>query len=175
LAATTGDCEAFSVGLAGATVATSVEEAASGSSWNGSEVTGATALDTATVTGSAGVLPSGTLTYARYDNATCTGDPATTQTVTLNAGLAPASDASGALPAGTYSFKASYSGDSSYGVATGSCETFSVGRAAASVTSAVLDAATQSGWSGSEQAGASARATATLAGVSGIAPTGTLT
>ncbi len=51
---------------------TTVFDAATNTAWAGTEKTGASAYDTATVTG-AGVTPTGTVTYTFFTNNTCTG------------------------------------------------------------------------------------------------------
>jgi len=55
----------------------------------------ASAYDTATVTGVAGITPAGSVTYSFFDNATCSGTPATTDPVSLSAGVAPSSTTTG--------------------------------------------------------------------------------
>jgi hypothetical protein len=110
------------------TVSSAVDDAETGSAWAGTEVTGATAQDTATVTGDAGI-PTGTLTYILYDNGSCSSPSAGTETVTLSGGDVPASSATPALDAGSYSYQAAYSGDSNYAGRTGDCESFTVAKA----------------------------------------------
>jgi hypothetical protein len=110
------------------TVSSAVDDAETGSAWAGTEVTGATAQDTATVTGDAGI-PTGTLTYILYDNGSCSSPSAGTETVTLSGGDVPASSATPELDAGSYSYQAAYSGDSNYAGRTGDCESFTVAKA----------------------------------------------
>ena len=110
------------------TVSSTVDDAATGSAWAGTEVTGATAQDTATVTGDGGT-PTGTVTYTLYDNGTCNSPSARTETVTLSGGDVPASSVTPALEAGPYSYQAMYSGDPSYTAGTGGCEPFAVQKA----------------------------------------------
>src|SRR5207247_6790771 len=68
-------CEPFSVGQLTPTVSTIVFDSSTNAAWSGSEVTGASANDTATVSGS-GPTPSGTVTYTFYANGGCTGSGA---------------------------------------------------------------------------------------------------
>jgi hypothetical protein len=110
------------------TVSSTVDDAATGSAWAGTEVTGATAQDTATVTGD-GATPTGTVTYTLYDNGTCSSPEAGTQTVTMSGGDVPASSVTHALEAGSYSYQAMYSGDAGYTANTGGCESFAVAKA----------------------------------------------
>ncbi len=156
------------------TVSSTVEDAATGSAWAGTEVTGATPQDTATVTGDGGT-PTGTVTYTRYDNATCSSPAAETGTVTLSGGDVPASSATPALGAASYSYQALYSGDSNYAPGTGACEPFTVAKATPTVASIVADAGTGSAWAGTEVTGATAKDTSTVTGVAGFPPTGSVT
>ena len=103
------------------TVSSTVTDPATGSAWAGTEVTGATAQDTATVTGST-ITPSGTVTYALYPNGSCSGTPTSTETKTLaNDGSVPDSTGTGPLNAGSYSYQAAYSGDANYTARTADC------------------------------------------------------
>ena len=166
-AAATGGCESLSVGKALPTVTTAVKDAASGAAWSGSETTGASAYDTATVGPEQdSQVITGTVTYSFFTNGSCatTGDAAPiTDTVTLSGGTVPNSSTEGPLAAGSYSFLASYSGDSNYAPAIGGCEPLTVGKAATTVTSVVTDAASGGVWKNSELAGASAYDTAAVA------------
>ena len=63
---------------------------------------GASADDTATVTGVAGVTPSGNVSYTFFDNDACTGPGTPAGTETLASGSAPQSDTLGPLAAGNY-------------------------------------------------------------------------
>jgi hypothetical protein len=166
--------ESESVVLPPATVSTTVDNAVTTNAWDNTEVTGASAYDSATVTGSSGT-PSGTLVYSRFANLTCTGVAATTQTVTLAAGVVPHSTATPALGAGSYSFRGAYSGNSNYAAATGACEPFTVQTASASPGTVVFDQRSNAPWTGNETAGAEAYDTATLTGVAGFTPTGSVT
>ncbi|MGP0005732.1 MAG: hypothetical protein ACLPTB_12680 [Acidimicrobiales bacterium] len=171
----TSSCEAFAVTMTEGSVSTVVYDAGQGTPWNGTEVTGASAYDTASVSGVSGFTPTGTLTYDLYDNGACSGEAARTQTVTLSGGAVPSSDATGALAPGSYAYEASYSGDDNYLPATGSCETFAVLESPAATATVVYDAGQGTPWNGTEVTGASAYDTASVSGVSGFTPTGTLT
>jgi hypothetical protein len=120
-------------------------------------------------------VPSGVLTYATFSNGTCSGPAATTETSNLQAGAVPPSAATGALPAGTYSYRASYSGDDDYVSATSSCQPFAVAKATSALSTKVNDALTGETWTGAEAAGASAYQLATVTGVAGVTPTGSVT
>ncbi|MGO9028778.1 MAG: beta strand repeat-containing protein [Acidimicrobiales bacterium] len=170
-----GGCESFSVTKAGASVGEQVDDAGTSSAWSGTEVTGAQAFDTATVSGIEGFTPTGTVTYDLYDGGSCAGSPAQTSTETISGGTAPNSATTAALAAGTYSYQATYSGDSSYDGSSSSCDTFTVGTATSAVGTAVDDAGTSSAWSGTEVTGAQAYDTATVTGIEGFTPTGSVT
>jgi hypothetical protein len=163
----TGACEPFSVGKAATVVTTAVMDAANGAAWAGSEATGSSAYDTATVRPEQDdTVITGTVTYSFFTNGSCAsnGDSAPiTDTVTMSGGTVPNSSTEGPLGAGSYSFLASYSGDSNYAPAIGGCEPLTVGKAATTVTSVVTDAASGGVWKNSELAGASAYDTAAVA------------
>jgi stalled ribosome alternative rescue factor ArfA len=173
----TSACEPFTVLLATPTVATQVVSDATGSPPTGSEVTGSAFHDTATVTGSGGIIPTGTVTYSFFANGLCNGDPATNpQTVSLAAdGKVPPSSTTGRLTPGSYSFRADYGGGDNYASTTSACEPFTVNKVSPTVTTAVFDAASNMHWIGTETAGASAFDTATVSTVTGFTPTGTVT
>ena len=166
-------CEPFAVAKGGGTIATSVDDAATKSTWAGTEQAGAAAYDTSTVTGASGITPTGTVTYNFFANSTCSAPPAA-ETMTISGGVAPNSSTTGPLAAGSYSYQATYSGDGNYSGSSGSCETFSVGTTSATVNTEVDDPALSSAWSGHEVIGSSAYDTATVTGVGGVTPTGTI-
>jgi hypothetical protein len=89
-------------------------------------------------------------------------------------GSVPQSPPTSPLGAGTYSVQASYSGDNNYLATAGSCETFSVAQGSASTTTVIDDAATGGPWTGTEAPGSAAIAGATVSGISGLTPTGTV-
>jgi hypothetical protein len=126
-AASTSQCEPFTVAQSVAAVSGSVEDAsANDAAWTASEANGSAAIDTATVSGRSGFVPTGSVTYSLFDGASCSGTPLSTETVTLAGGNVPNSSATAALAAGPYSYQAVYSGDANYAPATGSCEPFVV-------------------------------------------------
>jgi hypothetical protein len=172
-----GDCEvSHSIVSDTVTVATTVEDAGTSAAWSGSETTGAAAYDTASVTGSAGPTPTGSVTYDLYGNGSCAGSPTAAATKTVSSGgSVPNSPTSSALAAGSYSYQGSYSGDSNYGAKTGSCEAFSVAGATPSLATTVDDAGTNATWGGNEAAGATSYDTAKVNGVAGFAPSGSVT
>ncbi|MGH9170143.1 MAG: hypothetical protein ACRD0Z_04645, partial [Acidimicrobiales bacterium] len=126
--ASVASCESFSVGLTPSSIATVVDDAATGEAWSGTEATGASAYDTSVVSGEqGGIVPSGTVTYSYFGNGTCAGTAASSSTVTLTAsGAVPDSSTQGPLGKGSYSYEAAYSGDANYGASVASCESFSV-------------------------------------------------
>jgi hypothetical protein len=115
------------VALAAPSVATVVDDATTNAPWSGNEAMGASAYDTATVTGTGGFTPTGTVTYSYFTNGTCAvGTASSTQTVTLSSGTVPKSNTTSSLGSGSYSFSASYSGDPNYKATAGPCEAFSI-------------------------------------------------
>src|SRR5207249_1885609 len=172
----TSACEPFTV-KAPTTVTTTVIDEAISAAWSGSEKTGASAHDTATVGGQGATPATGTITYSLFSNGSCTAPATSSQPVTLNAnGTVPNSSSTGALAAGSYSFRASYGGDTGYAASTASCEAFSVAVAATTVTTTVIDNLTGLTWSNTEVPGSTAHDTAVIGGQQpGVAASGTVT
>jgi hypothetical protein len=133
-------------------------------------------IDTATVTGGGGVTPTGTIHFY-----VCAGDttPCTANAAVDNLGTGALAGSSGnatttSLPytptsTGTYCFLAVYSGDSHYGVLSDSSTTSEC----FTVTPDVAGMATQP-TSASVTLGAADSDTATVSGVGGVTPTGTV-
>ena len=167
-------CEPFAVTKGSGTISTAVDDAVANGAWVGTEQTGTSAFDTSTVTGVSGITPTGGVTYDFFMNNACSGSPDATTSVTFSGGIAPNSSTTGPLAAGSYSYQANYGGDSNYSGSSGSCEPFSVGMASAIVNTEVDDPALGAAWSGHEVIGSSAYDTATVTGVSGFTPTGTI-
>jgi hypothetical protein len=167
-------CAPFSVAHAPSVTAATVNDGGTTNPWSYNETTGATSDATSTVTGLEGFTPTGTVDYSLFGNGTCSGDPTSTDTVTLSSGVVPQSSTSDPLGAGSYSYESAYSGDGNYTGSTNGCATFYVGAVATTTDVAVNDAATSSPWSGSEQTGSSAYATSTVTGIEGFTPTGSL-
>ncbi len=108
---------------------TSVVVAGTTTMWNNTQLTGAQAQDTTTVTGAAGIEPTGTVTYVLFTgDSFCASDGAPAGTVTLGGGAVPDSTQTAPLVADNYSYQATYSGDANYQSSTGACESFSVAR-----------------------------------------------
>ena len=125
--------------------------------------------DTATLAG--GSAPTGTITFTVFgpNNPTCTGTPAFTSTVPVNAGNGNYTSAPFTPNlAGTYQFVAAYSGDANNQAVTSPC---GAPNESVVVTPATPTIVTQA--SPPVAAGGSVTDTATLAG--GINPTGTIT
>jgi uncharacterized repeat protein (TIGR01451 family) len=173
--ASAGTCEPFSVGKGASTTKTVVNDAATNDTWSGSEVTGASAYDTATVTGFDGIDPTGGVTYTFFDSADCSAGSVFTDPVTLSSGTVPDSNSTSPLGGGAYSFQAVYAGDANYKGSTGSCEPFTVLPADSGTSTTVFDANSGSPWAGTETVGASAFDTSSVTGVTGFAPTGSVT
>jgi uncharacterized repeat protein (TIGR01451 family) len=163
-------------GTAASSLNTVVDDAGTASAWSGLEMTGASAFDTATVSGHAGAVPSGTVDYQLFDGPGCSGPVVSSQTVTVDSsGTVPVSSPTAALGAATYSYEASYSGDDTYAPASAACEPFTVWPAYDSTDVVVYDAQTHGPWSGLETTGASVYEKASINSVPGFTPTGTVT
>ena len=122
-------CEPFTVKQNDPPTATTVKDAATSTTWAGTETAGAKAYDTTTVTTPEGApVATGTVTYTFYNDGTCGSDNVvwTEDPVTLVDGAVPNSETTAALAAGSYSFSATYNGDSNYKVQAGACEPFTV-------------------------------------------------
>ena len=172
-AGSTSSCEPFSVGKAAGGITTTVDDAATNSTWSGSEATGSSAYDTSSVTGEEGfIAPTGSVSYSYFSNGSCTSGSTPAGN---DLALGSHSTTEGPLTQGSYGFEATYSGDSNYTGFTTTCEPFSVATAPTGVSTTVDDASTHSTWSGSEATGASAYDTSSVTGeVDDIAPTGTI-
>ncbi len=162
----TSGCEMFSVAKGSTTTATVVYDASTGTAWSGSELTGASAYDTATVTPSGSFTATGTVTYTVYDTSDCsgTGTPEPAGGVTLSGGLVPNSTYTGPLTGGSHSFQASYSGDSNYNGSASFCERFDVGKASSTVLTEIQVVS-----------GTTYRDVSVVNGVGSIVPTGSVT
>ena len=123
-------------------ISTVVFDGATNAAWTNdpiTEVTGATAYDTATVTGDGTLTPAGSVTYTFFDNDSCTSDANTTSdTEPVIGGLAQDSGTRGPLAAGSYSFQAVYNGDLGVGgdndpSGPSDCEPFTVSQATPTV------------------------------------------
>ena len=124
--ASTAGCEPFTVAPALSTTGAAVYDGSTHAAWSGNETAGASAYETATVTGGV-VTPTGTVTYRLFHNQTCTLPAAATWPVSVSTdGTVPNSPGTGALAAGSYSYQASYSGDPTYASSTGACKPFTV-------------------------------------------------
>ena len=130
-----------------------MDDAALQMTWNSGEVTGASADDTASVTGTSGT-PTGTETYSWFANDTCAGGATTTHMVTMASGSVPNSTVTPALSPLSYSYEANYSGDAHYLASQGACESFIVHQATADAGTVVKDSALSSPWNGTEATGA---------------------
>jgi hypothetical protein len=168
--------EEVTIAKAGSTLATVAFDPATEAAWSKTETTGASAFDTATVTGVPGITPTGRVTYTFFHNDACTpgtGRPAGTVTLT-STGAVPNSDTVGPLGAGVYAFNAVYSGDTNYAGMQSDCEPFSVAKAGSTAATTVFDASTNKAMTGTAISGTSAFDTATVTGAPGVIPTGTV-
>lgn len=174
----TSACEPFSVNKASTTTATSLFDSTTGMSVSpgGAVSLGDTIYDTS-ITGNA-IAPfsplAGSVSYTFFTNAGCIGTGSPAGGGSLVNGLAPQSSSEGPLAAGSYSFQAVYSGDNNYLSSTSACEPFTVNAGSSSTATVVYDFSNKKPWSGAEVDGSSAYDKATVTGVPGITPSGTV-
>jgi uncharacterized membrane protein len=170
-------CETFTVHRAPTTVTTQIINNANGLAPFGTEVTGSSFHDTATLGGAiTGFTPTGTATYSLYSNSTCAGTLVSpSQAVTLTAiGSVPDSNSSGPLAAGNYRYQSAYSGDRDYLPSPPSpCETLKVLKAPTTTTTTLINTATGGLPTGTEVTGSRFNDNATIFGaIVGFTPGG---
>ncbi len=164
----TSTCESFSVGQNSTSFATTVDDAATNSAWSGSEITGASAYDTSSVTEVGGIPPTGTVSYTYWTDGDCgVSESAAGTSAGSDLSLGTQSSTEGPLGAGSYSFEATYSGDSNYSGSTSACEPFSVSQASSSTTSTPTSSSISLGSDNTDNA--------EVFGTDDTAPTGTVT
>jgi hypothetical protein len=131
--------------------------------------------DTATVTGSSSIAPTGTITYEFFTTIDGTGSH-TDQVEALGAkGVVPDSSPHGPLTAGSYSFIAIYGGDSNYAGSISAVEPLTVSQRGSS-TATVIEDSTNTPISNPVTLGTTVHDTATVTVSSGLpTPTGTVT
>ena len=160
-----GTAEQVTVGQAGPTLTTQASPGV---------VVGGTVTDTATLSG--GYAPTGMITFTLTAPDGKTAVDTETATVAGNGNYTtPAGYA--AMAAGLYQWSASYSGDANNSTAQdqgGTAEQVTVGKHSTSLGTTVDDAGTNGAWNELETTGSSAYDTSTVSGVTGIAPTGTV-
>ena len=130
---------------------------------------GASITDTATLSGSGGVVPTGSITFNAYSDSTCTTKVFGPNAVTVNGFGNYTSGSYTPSAAGTYYWIASYSGDSNFPAANGACgdtnESSVVNKASPTIATVAQ--------AGPVNIGATINDTATVSG--GSSPTGTVT
>jgi hypothetical protein len=131
LVAISGSLLVVPAGAATSTTTNVVDDAGTGNPWSGTEVFGAGAEDTSTVTGDVTPTAGGNLTYELFTGGSCGGTLLTMQMVNLNPdGSVPNSGATSNLDAGTYSYDATYNGgDGTNDPAPGVCASFTINQA----------------------------------------------
>ena len=108
------------------TVAGTVKDYATSQPWSGTEVAGARAYASSSITQINSTVPTGSVTYSWYSGSGCSGSPTSSDIQSLAGdGSVPDSAATGPLSAGDYSVMTSYAGDSNY-AANAECDNFSV-------------------------------------------------
>jgi hypothetical protein len=145
---------------------------------------GSTLQDSATLSGTGTLDGTGSITFNLYgaNDPTCSAVPLDTETVTDVTSDGPYATTTGytADTPGTYQWVASFSGDGDDNAVSTACgdEPVTVEQATPSISTQVLDVTnlgvSNGQWSGAEVAGANASDGASVTGVSGVAPTGTM-
>ena len=132
--------------------------------------------DTATVSG--GFAQTGTVTFNLFapGNTTCTGTPEFTSTNPLS-GSSATSGTFATIAAGIYHWEATYNGDANNVAATSGCaaEPVDITMGTPTTATVILNAAGNTPVAGPLPAGSSVLDTATVTGVTGVTPTGTVT
>ena len=84
--------------------------------------------DKAILTAGTGPTPTGSVTFSRFDNGTCSGDPdpGSDEAVALVGGMAKSSDYATLAGVHAISYRVDYGGDHNYLKATGACEPLAV-------------------------------------------------
>ena len=104
------------------TISTQVHDVNHMDMTNGTVSAGTPVHDQATVNGQVnGIAITGTVTYRFYINASCSGTPASNETVPVGTESTPQT-----LAPGSYSYDAVYSGDANYNASDSDCEPFQV-------------------------------------------------
>jgi uncharacterized repeat protein (TIGR01451 family) len=135
----TGECEPLTVTKGTPTTATTLHNASSGAVVeNGSHLPIQSGLyDVATLSGGSGFPFSGTVTFEFFNNSTCTGTPASTQTGVSVSGSTAQSSTHSNLNAGNYAFDAKYvagANDPNHNdSAISGCEPFTIDKAAPTI------------------------------------------
>jgi hypothetical protein len=140
--------------------------------------TGATAFDVATVTPvSGGATPTGTATFALYGSAGCGSTALQTSGPTALSGGSAQSATSLPLSAGTYYYQATYTPaeGSTYNGSTSACTSFSLTAGAPSAYTTQQFEGNGSSWTGNEVHPITHYEVASVTGVTGVDPTGSVT
>lgn len=165
-------CEPFAVNKANLGLVTEIH--------NGSAHTalttvplGSTVHDQADVSGIvSGFNPSANVSFTFYFNNTCSENGIAAGSAPIITAVAHPSSAMGPLTAGPHSFKANYPGDSNYNVAEAACEPLTVSKATPTVVTAIHN--TSEATVTSVNAGSTVHDQATVGGLPGFDPTGSV-
>ncbi len=174
------DCEPFSVAKGDTSLATAIHDATTGAVIGAMVPLDSHVYDSASLTHSTDVLPTGTVTFTFYSTGDCTTGVLfeTPEVVNLDAGgSVPNSSIKGQLTASEspYAFQASYSGDANYVSAVSPCEPFETAKATTSVTTTIYDATTGKAVTSALATGATVYDSAAISRQNLPAPTGKVT
>jgi hypothetical protein len=137
-----------------------------------SALIGTSVHDSATVTGTPGYAPGGTVTFTLYAGMACSGDGTPAGIVNVNAvGIADPSTST-IVAAGGLSYRAVYSGDNNYFGSTGDCEQLTALKLDSSTKTDIHDANHVAILSA--PIGTTVHDSATVTGAPGVPPTGTV-
>ncbi|MDA8379734.1 MAG: hypothetical protein M0020_02725 [Actinomycetota bacterium] len=174
------DCEPFGVAKGDTSLATTIHDATTGAVIGAMVPLDSHVYDSASLTHSSDVLPTGTVTFTFYSTGDCTTGVLfeTPEVVDLDAvGSVPNSSIKGQLTASEspYAFQASYSGDANYVSAVSPCEPFETAKATTSVTTTIYDATTGKAVTSALATGATVYDSAAISRQNLPAPTGKVT
>ena len=174
------DCEPFSVAKGDTSLATAIHDATTGAVIGAMVPLDSHVYDSASLTHSTDVLPTGTVTFTFYSTGDCTTGVLfeTPEVVNLDAGgSVPNSSIKGQLTASEspYAFQAIYAGDANYVSAVSPCEPFETAKATTSVTTTIYDATTGKAVTSALATGATVYDSAAISRQNLPAPTGKVT
>ena len=173
--ASTSVCEPLTISAGTTVTATVIKNAAGGATVTGALPLGSSVFDTATVTPTpGGFTPTGSVAYTFFGNGTCDGTGSGAGGGALVGGVPPNSNNEGPLGAGSYSFEAIYSGDANVGGSTSVCEPLTISAGTSTTATVIKNAVGGATVTGALPLGSSVFDTATVAGVPGVTPTGSV-
>ncbi len=173
-AVSTGACEPLAIVAANTSSVTQIHNGTDHDTAVTSVPLGSTVHDSATVTGTAFGVPTGTVTFTWYPAANdCSGNSVPAGTIALANGVAHPSTAFGPLPAGTSSFLAHYNGSANYNASDAACEPLTILKATSDSVTAIHNGTDHTAVT-SVPLGSTVHDQATVTGTAFGTPTGTV-